>query len=103
MRALLPARVITVKVIELQKSLLDQWKFFRPFLNILTADDKYSLISKDKWMLRIRMHLSQKTKIFSEFFSAFFESALNFENFQKNMTLIAYVFLKLPTMKDVLR
>ena len=51
----------------------------------------------------IQMHLSQKQRIFSEFFSAFFESALNFEHFQKKMTLIAYVFLKLPTTKNVLR
>ena len=65
MRAPLPAQVITVKVIEFQKSLLETWKFFTPFLNTLTADDKYSLISKDKWMLTIRMHLSQKPKIFS--------------------------------------
>ena len=95
MRALLPARVITVKVIELQKSLLDTWKFFRPFLNKMTADDKYSLISKDKWMETIQMHLYQKQNIFSEFFSAFFKSALNFEHFQKKMTLIADVFPKL--------
>ena len=46
-------------------------------------------------MHTIQMHLSQKEKIFSEFFSAFFESALNSEHFQKKMTLIAYVFLKL--------
>ena len=83
MRAPLPARVITVKVIELQKSLLDTVKFFRPFLNTLTADDKYSLISRDKWLETSQMHLSQKKNIFSQFFSAFFESALNFEHFQK--------------------
>ena len=49
------------------------------------------------------MHLSQKEKLFSQFFSAFFKSALNFEHFQKKMTLIAYVFPKLPTTKNVLR
>ena len=103
MRAPLSSWVITVKVIELQKSLLDTWKFFRPFLNTLTADDKYSLISKDKWMQTIQMDLSQKRKIFSEFFSAVFESALNFQYFQKKMTLIAYVFAKLLTTKHVLR
>ena len=54
-------------------------------------------------MHTIQMHLSQKQKIFSEFFAAFFESALNFEHFQKKMTLIAYVFPKLPTTKNVLR
>ena len=103
MRPLLAARVITVKVVELQKSLLDTWKFFRPFLNTLTANDNYSLNSKDKWMQTIQNLLSQKQNIFSEFFSVFFESALNFEHFQKKMTLIAYVFPKLPTTKDVLR
>ena len=90
-------------VIALQKSLLDTWKFFRPFLNTLTPNDKYSLNSKDKWIETIQKHLSQKQNIFSEFFSAVFESALNLEYFQKKMTLIAYVFAKLPTTKEVLR
>ena len=49
------------------------------------------------------MPLSQNQKIFSEIFSAFFESALNFEHFQKKMTFIAYVFPNLPTTKNVLR
>ena len=48
------------------------------------------------------MHLSKKQKIFSRSFSAFFESALNFEHFRKKMRLIAYVFPNLPTTKDVL-
>ena len=103
MRAPLSSSVITVEVIELKKSLLDPWKFFTPLLNTLTADDKYSLISRDKRMQTIQMHLSKKQIIFSEFFVAFFESALNFEHFQKKITLIAYVFPKLPTTKDVLR
>ena len=50
-----------------------------------------------------QMHLSQKRNVVSEFFAAFFEIAVNFEHFQKKMTLIAYVFPKLPTTKDVLR
>ena len=51
----------------------------------------------------IQMHLSQKEKIFSEFFSAFSESALNFEHFQKKRIFIAYVFPKVQTTKNVLR
>ena len=50
-----------------------------------------------------QMHLSQKQNVFSQFFDAFFECALNFAHFQKKMTIIAYVFPKLPTTKDVLR
>ena len=88
---------------EFQKSLLETWKFFSPFFNTFTADDKYSLISRDNWMQTIQKHLSQKQKKFSQFFSGFSESALNFEHFQKKMTLIAYAFPKLPTTKHVLR
>ena len=54
-------------------------------------------------METIQMHFSQKQKIFSDFVVAFFESAINFEHFQKKMTLIAYVFTKLPTTKQMLR
>ena len=88
---------------ELQQSLLETWKFFSCFFNTLTADDKYSLISRDNWMQNIQKHLSQKQKVFSIFLAVFFEFALNFEHFQKKMTLLAYVFSKLPTTKDVLR
>ena len=42
-------------------------------------------------METIQIHLSQKQNIFSQFFSAFFESALNFEHFQKKrMFLVMY-------------
>ena len=54
-------------------------------------------------MQTIQMHLSRKQKVFSEFFAAFFEFALNLKQFEKKMSLIAYVFQKLPTTKDVLR
>ena len=88
---------------ELQKSLIDTWKFFSRFLSRLTTGDNYSLVRRDNWMQTIQMHLSQKQKIFSEFFFAFFEFAFYFEHFFKKMTLIAYAFPKLPTTKDVLR
>ena len=93
MRAPLSNWLIIVKVIELQKSLFQTRTVFRLFLNTWTADDKYSLIIIDNWMETIQMRLSQKQKMSSQFFSAFFKSALNFEKFQKKMTLIAYLFL----------
>ena len=92
-----------MKLIELQKLLLETWKFFGRFINSLTADDKYSLISRDNWMETSQMHLSQTQNVFSQFFSANFESTLNFEHFQKKMTLRGYVFLNLPTTKDMVR
>ena len=39
-------------------------------------------------MQTIQRHLRQKQKIFSELSCAFFNSTLNFEHFQKNVTLI---------------
>ena len=94
---------MTVKLIELEKSMSETWNVWRLFFNTLTADYKYSLISKDNSMQTVEGHLSQIEKIFSRFFSAFFESALNFEHFQKNMTLLADVAPSLPTTKEVLR
>ena len=78
-------------------------KFFRLFLNTVTACDKYSLLTRDKLMQTIQMHMSWKPKIFALFFSAFFKSALNFEHFHKNITPIAYVFPRVLTTKDMLR
>ena len=54
-------------------------------------------------MPKIQMHLWKKKKIFSQFLSSFFESALKFEHFQKKRMFIPYVFPKLPTTKNVLR
>ena len=54
-------------------------------------------------MQYIQKHLSHKQKYFSQLFCAFFESTLNFETFQTKVTLIAYVFPKLRTPKDVIR
>ena len=53
-------------------------------------------------MQTIQTHLARKQTIFSEFFSAFFKSALSVEHFQKKMTLITSALPKLPTSKDVM-
>ena len=49
------------------------------------------------------MQLSQKQKAFFQFFVLFLKSASTLEQFHNNMTLIAYVFPKLRTAKDVVR
>ena len=46
--------------------------------------------------------ISKTKKFFLEFFLHFLNPHF-IEHFQKKMTLIAYVFPKLPTTKDVLR
>ena len=78
-------------------------KILRLFVNTLTDEDKYFLLYRDNLTQPIQILLSQKQKTFSQFFSAFSKSKLNFEHFQKKMTLIADVFSKLPSPKKVIR
>ena len=72
------------------------------FVNTLSEDERYCLLYKDNLLQPIQILLSQKQKTFSQFFSAFLKSTLNFERFQKKMTLIADVFPKLPSPKKVI-
>ena len=73
------------------------------FVNTLSEDDKYCLLYKDNLLQPIQILLSQKQKTFSEFFSPFLKSTLNFEHFQKKINLIADVFPNLPSRKIVIR
>ena len=73
------------------------------FVNTLTDDDKYCLLYRDNLTQPIEILLSQKQKTFSQFFSPFLKYTLNFELFQKRMTLMADVFPKLPSPKKVIR
>ena len=73
------------------------------FVNTLTADERYSLANANILTQQIQMQLPKKQKIFSECFPVFFKSRLGFEHFEKNVTLIAYVFPNLQTEKDVVR
>ena len=84
-------------------SMLVLWKILKLFLNTLTDDEKYCLLYRDNLTQPIQILLSQKQQTFSKFFSAFLKSSLNFEHFQKNMTLIADVFPQLPSPKKVIR
>ena len=70
-----------------KKSLLVICKISRLFPNRLSADGKYSLFNRDNLTQPIQMQLSRKQKTFSEFFSAFLKSSLNFEHFQKKRWL----------------
>ena len=87
-----------------KKSLLVICKISRLFINTLSADGKYSLLNRDNLTQPIQMQLSRKQKTFSVFFSAFLKSNLNFEHIQKKkMTLIAELFPKLRTTKNLVR
>ena len=71
-------------------------------VNTLSAIYEYCRNNTDNLPLPVHKQLSGKVARFSAyFFIAFFESGLNFEEFEKNFTLIAQVFPKLLTPKDV--
>ena len=58
-------------------------KFLRHLVKTLTDDEKYSFLYRDNLTQPIQILLSQKRKIFSQFFSTFSKSTLNFEHFQQ--------------------
>ena len=70
-------------------------------VNTLTADYEYPRSNREKLPLQVQTQLPEKLEIFSRFFIAFLESPLNFEHLLKKMSLLAQVFLKLLTPKDV--
>ena len=72
------------------------------FVNTLSEDDRYCLLYKDNLLQQIQILLSQKQKTFSQFFSPFLKSTLNFQHFQKKLNLIADIFPKLPSTKIVI-
>ena len=53
------------------------------FVNKLTVDDQNYLLDRENLTQPIRIQLSQKQKIFSEFFFAFLKSILIFKDFPK--------------------
>ena len=69
----------------------------------MSAIAKCSLPNRDNLIQPIDMQLSQKLKSFSGFFNVFSKSRLIFEYFKKRMTLIAYLFLRLPPAKSLVR
>ena len=66
-----------------KKSLLVICKISRLFPNTLSGDGNCSLLNRDKLTQPIQMQVSLKQKTFSQFFSAFLKSSLNFEHFHK--------------------
>ena len=73
---------MTVRAVELEKSLLVISKFLKLFVNILTVHHKYSLLNRDNLRQPIQMQLSQKQKRFSQFVSVFLKGRLSCEYFQ---------------------
>ena len=69
----------------------------------MRTDGKYSLLDRDNLKQRIQIQLSQKQKTFSHFFLHFWNLVQIWNIFKKNMTLMASVFSKLRTPKNMVR
>ena len=70
-------------------------------VNTLTANYEYCPNNTDNLPVPIQMQLSGQLKTFPAFFVAFFDSALNFEHFIKQISLRAQVFLRVIDSQDV--
>ena len=66
-----------------KKSFLVLSEILRPFFNLLTLNDKYSLGNRENVRQPTQMQLSKNRQLFSQFFTAFVKSAFNFEHFEK--------------------
>ena len=66
-----------------KKSVLVIHKILRLFVNTLAVHEKQYLLNRDLLTPPIRIKLSQKQKILSEFFFAFLKSILNSKHWPK--------------------
>ena len=67
----------------LEKFFLVIHKIPRLLVNTLTADDKHYLLNRNNLAQPIQIQLSEKHKIFCEFFLGFLKSVLNFKHLPK--------------------
>ena len=94
---------IILRETDLKNSLLLIFELLRLFAKTLTADGTYSLCNIWNLQELYQMQLSKKLRTFCLFFRSSLKSASNFQDFEKKMTLIAYIFSKLQTVKDMVR
>ena len=88
-------------ILSCKKSALAWYEILRLFLNTLTADNKYSRCNVHNFVQQVQTPLSQKQKTFCGFFIAFLKCAWNLEHFEQNMSILAQLFQKLWTAKEV--
>ena len=69
---------------------------------MLTANYESSRINRENLLLPNSTKISKKPEVFCRYFFAVLGSELNFQSFQKQISLTAQVFLKLLTARDVL-
>ena len=82
-----------------KKSLLLTWKILGLLVNTLASDEKYPALNRDNLTIPMQMQLSQKQKIFLHFLLNFWNLNSILNILKKKMTVTAFVFPKLRTLK----
>ena len=72
-------------------------------VNILSADEKYPVLSRDNLTIPIQTQLSQKQKTFSQFFAAFLKFRLNFEYFETKYAPLTSCVSQITASENVVR
>ena len=78
MAAPLKYLLVTLKVVPLEKVSLMIHKILRLLVKTLTVDEKHYLLTRDNSTQTIQIQLSQKQKIFREFFFFIFKIYIKF-------------------------
>ena len=92
-------RWLLARKLSSKKSFLLTWEILGLLVNPLATDEMYPVLNGDNLRIPIQMQLNQEQKTFSEFFPPLLKFILQFEHFEKKMTLINFVFSKLRTPK----
>ena len=86
-----------------KKSFLLTSQIFGLVVNTLALDEKCPLLNRDKLTIPIQMQLSQKQKIFYEFFPAFLKSLLIFKYFEKTYDPHTCFMSEITDSKNIVR
>ena len=77
-------------------------EIFRPFVNTLTPDDKYSRSYMQIFWQQLQRPLSQKRLVFFRFFFAFPKCALNLQHSEKKEEYPSLIITKIiPSERDI--
>ena len=79
------------------------FQILRLFPNILGANDKYSVVNREKLIIAIQMQLYHKQKTFAQFFSEFLKCGLYIEHTLKEDGPRRIFISKIPDSKHVVR
>ena len=69
----------------------------------MAADEKYPALTRENLTIPSQMQLSLKQKISSQFFTAFWKSRLNFEDFYKKYDPHRFCIFEITDSENVVR